>query len=134
MLGGPVRERLALTRCHSPGTRLVARVHHRPQQSGKAGLHVVTTEGHPAVATVTASLGEARFAEHAEVMGEGGLGDLEIEAPAGALATRTELVNDRQACGIAQCVEHGGQLELFARGVAGLSHERGVISRPRRQC
>jgi hypothetical protein len=105
---------------------LLVRGEHRGQQAREALVEVFLAEGEQAAATFGARADHAAFAEHSEVVGEGGLREAQVEGAAGALVAVRQLADDLEARRVAQRVEYGWELQLLARWVMWLSHADGA--------
>ena len=82
----------------------LVRGEHRGQQAREALVEVVLAQGEEAAAAFGAGADHAAFAEHAEVVGEGGLREAEVERAAGALVAVGQLADDLEARRVAQRV------------------------------
>jgi hypothetical protein len=92
------------------------------QQAGEAVVQVVLAEGEEAAAAFGTGSDYAALPEDAEVVGEGGLREAQVEGAAGALVAVGQLADDLEAGRVAQRVEHGRELELLTGWVVWLSH------------
>jgi hypothetical protein len=105
---------------------LLVRREHRGQQAREALVEVFLAQREEAAAAFGAGADHAAFAEHAEVVGEGGLREAQVEGAAGALVAVGQLADDLEARRVAQRVEYGWELQLLARWVMWLSHADGA--------
>lgn len=97
------------------------------QQAWEAAVQVVVAQREHSLAAVGAGSDDAAFAQYAEVVGEGRLGEPQVEGAAGALVAVCELTDYLESRRVAQCVEYGGELELLAGWVMWLSHTNGWL-------
>jgi hypothetical protein len=105
-----------------PGAVLLVRREDGFEEAREAPVQLVVPEGEQTAAAFGAGAYYAAFAEHAEVVGEGGLGEAQVEGAAGALVAVGQFADDLEARRVAQRVEYGWELQLLARWVVWLSH------------
>ena len=100
----------------------------RFEQAREAVVQVFVAKREHSLAAIGAGSDDAALAQHSEVVGEGRLGEPQVEGSAGALVAVGELPDDLESRRVAQCVEYGGELELLAGWMVWLSHDSGAAA------
>src|SRR5215208_6853453 len=108
----------ATTRWEVRSGRVRRRLQHGGEQSGEARVQVLPAQRVQPGGAALALVDHARLAKDLEVMGASRLRHGQVEAPArGLLARDRERGDDPQAHGIAERVQHRGELDLPAGGL-----------------
>jgi hypothetical protein len=84
---------------------------HGVEQAGEEKIQVIPAQRHPPLVAPAACSGDASFAQHAQVLGEGRLRDVNLEGPAQPFTARLDLAHDREPGRVAQRVQHSGEIE-----------------------